>query len=71
MKLKFLIDSSADECAVGAGVARMDAREAAAVAEVFRTSRGFRDLLLPFFHIICYQSVAKVSSSLLFRLLLS
>ena len=42
MKLRLVIDCD-DECA-GDGVARMDAREAAAVAELFRTSRGFRDV---------------------------
>ena len=42
MKLTFLIDC--DDEFVGDGAARMDAREAAAVAELFRTSRGFRDV---------------------------
>ena len=49
MKLRLLIDS-VDECMVGDGVARIDAREASALAETFRTSRGFRDFLHSFMH---------------------
>ena len=41
MKLRLLTDNG-DECTEGA--AKMDAREAAALAETFRNSRGFRDV---------------------------
>ena len=44
MKLRLLIDNG-DESVVGDGVAKMDAREAAALAEIFRNSRGFRNVL--------------------------
>ena len=49
MKLRLLIDSK-DECTVVDGVARIDAREAAALAETFRTSRRFRDFFHSFIH---------------------
>ena len=42
MKLRLLIDNG-DESVVGDGVAKMDAREAAELAETFRNSGGFRD----------------------------
>ena len=41
MKLRLLTDNG-DECTDG--VAKMDAREAAALAETFRNSRGFRNV---------------------------
>ena len=44
MKLRLLIDN-ADKCSSGNHVVRMDARVAAAVAETFRTSRSFRDVI--------------------------
>ena len=42
MKLRLLTDNN-DECTDAA--AKMDAREAAALAETFRNSRGFRNVL--------------------------
>ena len=42
MKLR-LLTYNGDKCMEGA--AKMDAREAAALAEIFRNSRGFRNVL--------------------------
>ena len=42
MKLRLLTDNG-DECTDADGAAKMDAREAAALAENFRNSRGFRN----------------------------
>ena len=44
MKLRLLTDNG-DECTDADGAAKMDAREAAALAETFRNSRAFRNVL--------------------------